>query len=93
MIDRVGPILEACEVAEAVVDAIRELNDQVVVKDQGSYWRVSVPQKCRVTKAAIERILGRPFQLPSDLERVMPSFSGHFSVDLEEATWTSGQTS
>jgi toluene monooxygenase system ferredoxin subunit len=84
----VGPVLEAGENANAVVEAIRRLNRSVAVQDRGSYLRVLVPGRCVVTRAAIESILGRPFRLPGDLELLMPSFKGMFRVSEDEAEWS-----
>jgi hypothetical protein len=86
--DHVGPVLEASETASAVVTAIRSLNADAVVEDQGSYLRILAPLRCVVTRRAIEEILGRPFQLPGDLERVMPSFKGTLQISEEEAVWS-----
>jgi toluene monooxygenase system protein D len=85
--ERVGPVLEASEIGRAIVTAIRAHEDDVEVQDRGAYLRVLVPQRCRVTREAIERALGRSFRMPMDLERAMPSFKGRFHVNQEEATW------
>lgn len=85
--DSVGPVLEVGEVATAIVSAIRDANAQVTVLDRGSYLRVLVPKRCVVRREAIERALGRPFELPCDLERTMPSFKGKLSIDSEQAVW------
>jgi len=85
--DRVGPVLQAGPIADAVVAAIRSMNEDVVVVDRGAYLRVLVPRRCRVTRAAIEATMNEPFRLPGDLERVMPSFKGRFRVTDEEASW------
>lgn len=85
--ESVGPVLEAGEAARAVVEAIRELNPKAVVQDRGSYLRVLVPGRCIVTREAIERILGRPFQLPGDLEILMPSFKGALTMTEGQAAW------
>ena len=83
----VGPVLHACRRAEAVVAAIREAHPDVQVIDRGAYWRVEVPARCVVTRAAIEAHAGEPFHLPSDLESVMPSFRGRLRVTEDEAAW------
>jgi toluene monooxygenase system ferredoxin subunit len=85
--DRVGPVLEAGDCADAVVAAIRRLNGDVEVLDRGAYLRVLVCGPCRVTRAAIEEELQRPFRLPVDLERLMPSFKGRLSITEEEVRW------
>ena len=46
-----------------------------------------------MTRAAIERALGRTFQLPGDLEVLMPAFKGRFRVSEEEASWSFEETS
>jgi hypothetical protein len=86
----IGPVLAANEVGRAVIAAICEQNDDVEVQDRGSYLRVLAAGRCAVTRHAVERILGRPFRLPADLEMIMPSFQGIFSVTEDEATWASG---
>jgi hypothetical protein len=83
----VGPVLEKSDVAAAVISAIRDLNHSVRVVDRGSYWRVLVAKRCVVTQRAVEAVLGRRFLLPTDLELCMPSFSGRFQVDSDQASW------
>ena len=84
---RVGPVLVEGDESQAVIAAIRAENTDVTVRDRGAYLRVEVPRRCVVTRAAIERGLGRPFELPSALEQIMPSFSGTFSVSADMASW------
>lgn len=84
---RVGPVLQPGAVADAIVAAIRELNADVQVVDRGAYLRVSAPDRCRVTRAQVERHAGGSFRLPQDLEQVMSSFMGRFFVSPEEARW------
>ncbi len=86
--DHVGPVLEASDEARAVVEAIRGLNADAIVEDQGSYLRVLVPFRCVVTRRAIEALLGRPFRLPGDLEVLMPAFKGTLQLSEEEAVWS-----
>jgi hypothetical protein len=88
---RVGPVLEAGEVGNAIVAAIRSFQPDVLVQDRGSYLRVLAPGRCRVTRIAIEGALGRGFRLPGDLELVMPSFKGAFRVNDDEAVWEVGR--
>ena len=58
------------------------------VIDRGAYLRVLVKDRCRLTRAAVERHLGESFSLPGDLEEVMVSFTGTLSISPEEAFWT-----
>jgi hypothetical protein len=83
----VGPVLSGGSSADAVVAAICAANSGVEVVDHGAYVSVFCEHRCQVTREAIEARLGRPFALPPDLEAIMPSFRGRFSVDSERATW------
>jgi toluene monooxygenase system ferredoxin subunit len=83
----VGPVLETGPVAEAVAAAIRDLNEHAVVIDRGGYLRVKAPELCVLTREAVELHLGSAFRLPGDLEAIMPSFKGAFSVCEREARW------
>jgi hypothetical protein len=89
--DAVGPVLEASDSGRAVVAAIRKLNTDVTVVDRGAYLRVLVPRRCVVTRQAIERALGHKFELPLDLEALMPSFKGRITMDDERAEWRLGE--
>lgn len=90
--DRVGPVVEASDAGRAVVTAIQGLNAEVVVEDQGSYLRVLVPNRCRLTRRAVETALGRPFRFPGDLELLMPAFKGMLDLSEEEAVWSFKET-
>jgi toluene monooxygenase system protein D len=85
--DRVGPVLQSGVAADAVIAAIAELNPDVELLDRGAYVRVLVPNRCVVTRAAIELRTQRPFHLPRDLEAIMSSFKGRFRVTADEASW------
>jgi hypothetical protein len=85
-----GPILVAGSTADAVIEALRAENPEIRLQVRGAYVRVESPGRCRVTRAAIEERLGRAFELPSDLEKVMPAFQGHFEVDAQQASWSTG---
>jgi hypothetical protein len=89
--DRVGPVLAADDTACAVVAAIQELNASAAVEDRGSYLRVLCPQRCVVTRAAIERKLGRRFILPADIERLLLASRGRLALTQDHALWTSGE--
>jgi hypothetical protein len=83
----VGPVLRRNELAERVVDAIKALNPEVKIVDRGAYLRVLVPFRCVLTRQAVEQQTGHPFSMRGQLEAIMPSFKGLFSIDEECATW------
>jgi toluene monooxygenase system protein D len=85
--DHVGPVLQAGALTNAIVAAIRELNREVLVVDRGAYLRVLTPRSCIVTRASIEKHLGRPVRFPGELETVMSAFKGAISLTQDEAVW------
>ncbi|HTC62549.1 MAG TPA: MmoB/DmpM family protein [Candidatus Saccharimonadales bacterium] len=89
--DRVGPVLQSGIVANAIVAAIKDLNQDVLVLDRGAYLRVLVPQRCFVTRSAIEKHLGRPFRFPGELETVMSAFKGSIQLNQDDAAWQFGR--
>ena len=89
--DRVGPVLQAGPVASAIIAAIKDLNQDVMVVDRGAYVRVLVPRCCVVTRSAIEEHLGRPFRFPGELETVMSAFKGSLQLNQDGAAWRFAQ--
>jgi toluene monooxygenase system protein D len=85
--DRVGPVLQSGPAANAIIAAIEDLNQDVMVVDRGAYVRVLVPRCCIVTRSAIEKHLGRPFRFPGELETVMSAFKGSLQLSQDEAAW------
>lgn len=84
---RVGPVLLAGVVTDAVIDAIREVHANVQIVDQGSYLRVLVPERCVIRAEAVRARLHAPFHIPSDLEPLMCSFKGVFTASEDEAVF------
>jgi MmoB/DmpM family len=85
--EHVGPVLQAGAVSDAIVAAIKDLNQNVLVLNRGAYLRVLVPGKCIVTRKAIEKHLGRSFRFPGELETVMSAFKGAIVLTEGDATW------
>ena len=83
----VGPVLTKSAIADAVVAAIFDLNPDARLLDRGSYVRVSAAGRCELTREAVEAHLGAPFELPSDLESVMMSFTGELIVSEHGVLW------
>jgi hypothetical protein len=90
--DRVGPVLQAGPVANAIIAAIEELNQDVMIVDRGAYVRVLVPRCCVVTRLAIEKHLGRSFRFPGELETVMSAFKGSLQLNQDDAAWRFPET-
>ena len=85
---RVGPVLTTTPAARAVAVAIQKAQPGAVIEDHQGYLRVLAERPCTVTRAAIEAELGERFELPGDLERIMPSFRGRLSLTHDQVTWT-----
>jgi toluene monooxygenase system protein D len=85
--DHVGPVLQAGALGNAIVAAIRDLNPDVVVVDRGAYLRVLAPRTCLLTRAGIEKHLGRQVRFPGELETVMSAFKGSIRLTQDEAVW------
>ena len=90
--DRVGPVLQSGTVANAIVAAIKDLNQDVMVVERGAYVRVLVSRCCVVTRSAIEKHLGRSFRFPGELEIVMSGFKGSLQVNQDDAAWRFSRT-
>ena len=79
----VGPVLRMSDDVDAIVAAIVDDNpgQQVTIVDRGAYTRVSGDGELRVTRASIERHLGRDFAM-RQLEGLMSAFAGRIDDDL-----------
>jgi toluene monooxygenase system protein D len=77
----VGPVIQAGEIADAVVAAAREDNagKEVTVVDRGAYVRIEVDRECILRRETLEAELGRPFRM-SELEVNMPAFVGQIET-------------
>lgn len=84
----VGPILAANDLGRAIAQAIVEQNPGAEIIDRGAYLRVLAKGRCELRRDALERATGAPFQLPTDLEGVMPAFEGYLRIDGGTASWS-----
>jgi hypothetical protein len=84
---RVGPVLLDTPFAEAVVAAILEENDDVVVRHEAAYLRVLVPETCSLSCSVLRSIVGSNVRFPGELEAIMPSFSGRMEITDHSAVW------
>jgi toluene monooxygenase system protein D len=86
----VGPVIRGVEgeLADAVAAAIEMDNPdaEVVVDDQGGYIRISVPDRCVLTRRSLEEQLGRNFPL-SDLEPALSAFAGRVKQTEDQYVW------
>jgi toluene monooxygenase system protein D len=85
--EAVGPVLTPGPITDAVIAAIRGEHADVQVIDRGAYLRVMVPRRCRLDRARVERLLRANFELPADLEAIMPSFRGRLTIASDQVVW------
>ena len=80
-----GPIIQAGEIAEAIIEAagIDNEGSKVNIVDRGSYIRIQLESECILRRETIENSLGRPFRM-ADLELVMPGFEGRIDTSTEQ---------
>lgn len=79
--NRVGPILRGGEVAVAAIEAMEIDNPgkAIHVEDRGAYVRIECEQECVLTRASMEELLGRPFQM-REIEINLSSFAGQIDT-------------
>jgi toluene monooxygenase system protein D len=84
----VGPVLRMSDDADAIIAAIVDDNpgQEVTVVDRGAYTRVSGDGELRVTRASIERHLGRGFEM-RQLGGMMSAFAGRIEMTSEAVRW------
>jgi toluene monooxygenase system protein D len=85
--DGVGPVLQPTPLARAVVAAMEEENDGLVVHDEGAYLRILGPRVCRVSRSAVEARTGTAVRFLGDLEVIMSSFAGLLEMNEAGAVW------
>lgn len=81
----VGPVIKNGEVGEAVIEAIREDNEDrdIQVEEHESYFRIKVERECVVRFDTVSEMLGREITR-SDIEANMPALEGFIRVDSEK---------
>jgi len=83
--NRVGPVIRACDISRAIIDAAREDNpdSDIVVDDQMAYVRIYTDGELIIRRESIEEALGRPFQM-SELELNLATFAGRIETTQEQ---------
>ncbi len=89
MKNAVGPVLRMSEDVEAIIAAIEEDNPgtEIEVIDRGAYVRIQAQHRMKVTRASIERHLGRPFEM-RQLESMMSAFAGRIETTSDAILWS-----
>ena len=89
MKNAVGPVLRMSGDVEAIIAAIEEDNPgtEIEVIDRGAYVRIQAEQQMKVTRASIERYIGRTFEM-RQLEPMMPAFAGRIETTSDAILWS-----
>ena len=84
--NKVGPVVRAGEVADAVAEAaeIDNPDKEVHVEANGAYSRIYAEGELVLRRTTIEEELGRPFQM-NELEINLASFAGRIETSDDHA--------
>lgn len=79
--NRVGPVLRACDLTAAVIEAVQEDNPDkhIVVDDQVAYVRIYTDGELIIRRETLEAALGRPFQMV-EFELNLSTFAGRIET-------------
>ncbi|MBI2800205.1 MAG: MmoB/DmpM family protein [Gammaproteobacteria bacterium] len=80
--NKVGPVIKTGEIADAVIEAVREDNPgkTFVIEDNLAYVRIQTDGECIIRRETMEAILGRPFNM-QELGVVLASFAGQIESE------------
>ncbi len=89
MKNAVGPVLRMSDDIDAIIAAIEEDNPgtEIEVIDRGAYVRIQAERRMKVTRASIERHIGRPFEM-RQLEPMLSAFAGRIETTSEAMLWS-----
>ena len=89
MKNAVGPVLRMSDDIDAIIAAIEEDNPgtEIEVIDRGAYVRIQSEQRMKVTRASIERHIGRTFEM-RQLEPMMSAFAGRIETTSDAILWS-----
>ena len=89
MKNAVGPVLRMSDDIDAIIAAIEDVNPgtEIEVIDRGAYVRIPAEQRMKVTRASIERLIGRTFEM-RQLEPMMSAFAGRIETTSDAILWS-----
>lgn len=92
MQNAVGPVFRMTADVDALIRAIEEDNPsaEIEVIDRGAYVRIQAREFLKVTRATIERHVGRPFPM-HEMEIMLSSFAGRIRTTSDEIVWEDGR--
>ena len=89
MKNAVGPVLRMSDDIDAIIAAIEDDNPgtEIEVIDRGAYVRIQAEHRMKVTRASIERHIGRTFEM-RQLEPMMSAFAGRIETTSDAFLWS-----
>jgi toluene monooxygenase system protein D len=74
---------------DAIIAAIEDDNPgtEIEVIDRGAYVRIQAEGRMKVTRASIERHIGRTFEM-RQLEPMMSAFAGRIETTSDAISWS-----
>ena len=89
MKNAVGPVLRMSDDIDAIIAAIEEDNpgSEIEVIDRGAYVRIQTERRMKLTRASIERHIGRTFEL-RQIEPMMSAFAGRIETTSDAILWS-----
>ena len=89
MKNAVGPVLRMSDDIDAIIAAIEDDNPgtEIEVIDRGAYVRIQAEHRMKVTRASIERHIGRTFEM-RQLEPMMSAFAGRIETTSDAILWS-----
>ena len=83
--NKVGPILNGGDVAQAAIEAAEWDNPdkEITVDDKGAYVRIAAEGELILTRASMEEVLGRHFEM-REIEIHLGSMAGQIEVTPEQ---------
>ena len=89
MKNAVGPVLRMSDDIDAIIAAIEDDNPgtEIEVIDRGAYVRIQAEHRMKLTRASIERHIGRSFEL-RQLEPMMSAFAGRIETTSDAILWS-----
>jgi toluene monooxygenase system protein D len=85
----VGPVIQAGEFADAVVEALKTDNPgrEIRLFHRGSYVRILSERRLKLRRESLERELGRPVRFPGEVEVNLSAFAGRIRTSSDEIEW------
>lgn len=83
--NRVGPVVRACEITKAVIEAseVDNPDKEILVEDHMAYVRISAEGELVIRRKTLEESLGRPFKM-AELELNLATFAGRIETTQEQ---------